>query len=211
MRLIYITGFHRSGTTFMLNQLRLHEQCTGGAEEQGLHKLLETRWFSKWHRDGYDSVPLTGHALGDQLIEIGRYATHSFIHRGAGVIDGLAIGGLDQSKPNLVSKCPDHEFDEGLLSQYVDESNLFDDYRLVIMQRDEMANQRSIRKHFGFYNEDISRMRDLYDKMYRRTEWSDNARIVQYEKIPESLSMLSEFLGLEPELELFEEWRPSET
>lgn len=204
--MILITGFPRSGTTYALQLLRNQNRCFGGVEEQGLpwfwhaHKSFPNHHAVECaHRDKHPTVRMAGF-----------YVTQAMVSQGAAVvIDQLATAQAFRTNEFLVrkypleflvSKCPLEFWPQGWPSEYVNESSVFDDFRMIVMRRDFWPMMHSRHEHFPHLaGEDVFPVWERYNRFYERLPADPRVRMFQYEIFGEAIKSgeLAEFLGLD--------------
>lgn len=212
MKLIYVSGFLRSGTTYMLNMLRSHPDCTGGPEEQG----LDFMWATNGYGDTLDEIERYNAMLAplnapmSHFARMGLYFAKSMVERGAAVLDEYALAGNNVDAKCLVSKRPTFTLFEGWPEDYIERSSLFTDYRMVIMKRRFGPLLKSLRNKFpALLGTSWEFLQERYDMFYaripkRNPKWI----VVNYEDIPKDVESkrLENLLEL-PGLRMHEEFR----
>jgi hypothetical protein len=199
VRLIYITGFTRSGTTYALDLLRGQQGCTGGREEQG----LDFYWYLHTLYPTHESIAeefargeRTGLRMG------GFYAAHAMASQGpAAFLDSMALAGNDSRARNLVSKRPSEFWPTGWPLEYAERSKVFSDFRMIVMRRDFWSMMHSRHNHFPHLaGEDVFPVMHRYHKYYEDVPSDPRIKIFQYELFGEAIASgeLADFLDLSP-------------
>jgi hypothetical protein len=153
-RLIFITGFPRSGTSYLHDALLAHPECTGpryesaapylwrmrGTSVQAVREIAESARSSALPPPAYD------------LFHVGQYMAFA---AGADVVDLLdrMLAPADGGPRNVVVKTPLFQWIPGWPMEYVRESRVFGAYQVLACVRHPKDIYESMRRHFWTWDQ----------------------------------------------------------
>ena len=180
MKLIYISGFPRSGTTYIHSWLLRSPSCSGVYEEQGLDviwrttKLLEgvhydevTNWLWKLFPDNESLTPEEQKRILmiKQVHWMGIFVWKNMKALGVKYLDGWCNAKRRFWHSCYAIKTPTFELAPDWPEEYVKRSKLFSDYRVICMIRDPEEVYYSGQKHFPHWR---GIKRDVFIKNWLR-------------------------------------------
>lgn len=173
MKLLYICGFPRSGTTYLQRYLLSSLHCTGLDDEQGLDVvwramgIVKDRHIDEITADLWSRFP-SQTPIGDEekkrILRIqethwmGAFVRKNMRHLGADFLDGWCRT-VSRRKSILerllcryyIVKTPSFVLCPNWPEDYINQSTLFDDYRVIVMVRQPEEVFESGRKHFAHW------------------------------------------------------------
>jgi hypothetical protein len=194
MKLLYITGFPRSSTTYLLNWLRNSVSCFGVREEQGLHVLWDA--IETLKEVNYDDVTSSlwklfppGATLNreqetyTQAIKLthwlGVFTWKNMKSIGPSFLDGWCWSALKARSAfqkvlhnslitkYFVIKTPASKLTPGWPEEYIRQSSIFSDYRVVALARNPEEVLHSGMKKFEHWQNGSVNKEGLYEEWVR--------------------------------------------
>jgi len=194
MKLLYITGFPRSSTTYLFNWLRNSISCYGVREEQGLHVIwgaMDT--LKDFHFDDVTSslwkLFPSGMTLSrdqEAIIQriklthwMGVFTWKNMKDIGPCFLDGWCWGALKARSAfqkvlhnffltkYFVIKTPASSLTPGWPEEYIRKSSIFSDYRVIVLARNPEEVLHSGMKKFEYWQNGRVNKERLYEEWMR--------------------------------------------
>jgi hypothetical protein len=178
MILLYISGFPRSATTYLQRWLLSSKSCFGIDEEQGLDVIWKNMQFLK--NSHFDDVTASLWSVLNKLPEqekeriranhwMGVFVWKNMQVLGSKFLDGWCWGALNDRtliermrQKYFVVKTPSFTFSPGWPENFVKESKLFSDYRVIVAIRNPEELLYSGHKQFPFWTDQNVTAESLY-------------------------------------------------
>lgn len=212
MRLVSVTGFPRTGTSWMRDALRQGVNSCGDSYESGWICLWDTASKFKdieYVDRGYQRLKLlTDIEEEDFVLDSGLYFGHNILAIGVTeLFDRMASGLLAASqKEVLVEKTPILKFVSGYPKNYVAESRVFDEFKLVVCERPWEEVWESMDELFLHINdlnkEDCWNKYNVFYNTYRsmQVNYPERVRVVEHKDMPYTYKEVAEWCGIEKPL-----------
>lgn len=212
MRLVSVTGFPRTGTTWMRDALRQGVNSCGDGYESGWVHLwdLSDKIVSMEETDeAFQRIePLCESAAEETVVYSGLYYAHWVLSIGrVEFFDRIAQGKLaGTGKEIYVEKTPFVGKLSGYPFSYVKKSRVFDDFRCVICQRPWKEVWASMSEKFAHYSEE---RRDALSQQYASYyttagDWEslypEQVRVVNHREMPFIYKDVAAWCGIEKPL-----------
>lgn len=199
--LVYISGFPRTGTTYLHHALLDHPRFAGTEEESGAHVLWGLLKAGQTIEDK-DTVlqeaqrRLHGDSDSMQVFLSGFHLWKTLSHRPGEFMDMLLT--LPGKNDFVVGKTPEMISLRGFPEEYGKQTSVFDDIKIVLCRRNLLEIWNSACKlwpSWGEVYDGPESLRTMYEKFYSR----GGAFIVEHEEMRENpqrvLDSVGEWLG----------------
>ena len=201
MKLLYISGFPRSGTSYLHRWLKACMNCYGVKEEQGLDVVWKA--MKQFGRGDYDQVSSSlwslttlNKSLTDEEIYrikethwMGIFVWKNMKVLGPTFLDGWCWAALKRTPlvkrlviKNYIVKTPIFVLSPKWPEEYVQQSRLFDDYRVVVLARNPEEVYHSGHNKFPFWKDDGVTKEKLYSlwvDLYRTAQNKSDKWIIE--------------------------------
>ncbi|MBL7044516.1 MAG: sulfotransferase [Pirellulaceae bacterium] len=186
MKFISITGFPRTGTTWLLRALLNSPDCSGVPAELGFPRIWWTNTVMRrdWPGNpidlGWKRVatlnPLKAKNAASIIAWPGLYCANWLKRIGpTRLLDAIANEVRDLDKPAFVEKTPCDLWVPDWPAAYVEKSRLFDDHRLIVCRRDFGDIWKSAARKYDHWLSTMDRddYQGQYDRYYEAAEGFD--------------------------------------
>lgn len=181
MKLVYVTGFPRSGTTYTQRLLASARSCTTANEEQGIDHIWTV--VNELKRQGLhfndvtdELIATTRHTDGQDHLSnafdvywMGIYVWKNVNALGVSLFDAMCSCACDGDFSTFVVKTPSMRPDHRWIREYVRQSSIFTDHRTVVLMRHpETAHHSGVKlyKHWSRGVMSTERYLDLWMTYY---------------------------------------------